>query len=40
VTFEVCSDDEAGVRRALVAAVVDGVRLIDNAAVTLLPRGA
>ncbi len=40
VTFAVCDDDEAGVRRALVAAVVDGVRLIDNAPVTLVARGS
>ncbi|MGC1420584.1 MAG: pantoate--beta-alanine ligase [Acidimicrobiales bacterium] len=40
VTFATCSDDEDGVRRALVAAVVDGVRLIDNAPVTLLARGS
>jgi pantoate--beta-alanine ligase len=38
-TFEASSDDEAGERRALVAGFVEGVRLIDNAPVTLLARG-
>jgi len=36
VTFAPCGDDEVGERRALVAAVVNGVRLIDNAPVTLV----
>jgi len=31
-------DDESGPRRALVAGIVDGVRLIDNAPVTLRAR--
>ena len=29
-TFESCGDDEDGERRAMIAAIVDGVRLIDN----------
>ena len=36
VSFAPCTDDDAGERRALVAAIVDGVRLIDNASVTLV----
>ena len=36
VTFAACTDDDAGMRRAMVAARVDGVRLIDNGPVTLL----
>jgi hypothetical protein len=31
-------DDESGPRRALVAGIVEGVRLIDNAPVTLVAR--
>jgi pantothenate synthetase len=34
-TFEPARDDEEGAARALVAATVDGVRLIDNGTVTL-----
>ncbi len=33
-------DDEAGERRALVAGIIDGVRLIDNGPVTLVAREA
>ena len=36
VNFALAGDDETGARRALVAGVVDGVRLIDNAPVTLV----
>jgi pantoate--beta-alanine ligase len=36
VSFALAGDDETGARRALVAGVVDGVRLIDNAPVTLV----
>ena len=36
VTFTACTDDDAGICRAMVAARVDGVRLIDNGPVTLL----
>ena len=36
VSFAPCGDDEVGERRALVAALVHGVRLIDNAPVTLV----
>jgi len=35
VTLEVTNDDEVGERRALLAGVVDGVRLIDNASVVV-----
>ena len=35
VTLVACDDDEEGPARALVAGLVDGVRLIDNAPVTL-----
>jgi pantoate--beta-alanine ligase len=35
-TFKACRDDESGPRRALVAGLVEGVRLIDNAPVTLV----
>ena len=35
VTLVPSADDESGAARVLVAAVVDGVRLIDNASVTL-----
>jgi pantothenate synthetase len=35
VTFEPSRDDESGVARALIAANVEDVRLIDNGAVTL-----
>lgn len=35
VTLAPSGDDETGTARAMVAAVVDGVRLIDNASVTL-----
>jgi len=35
VTFEPSRDDESGEARALIAANVDGVRLIDNGTVTL-----
>jgi hypothetical protein len=35
VTFAVASDADSGEARALVAAVVDGVRLIDNGPVLL-----
>ena len=35
ITLVPSGDDESGERRALVAALVDGVRLIDNASVTL-----
>jgi pantoate--beta-alanine ligase len=38
VTFEPTRDDEGGPRRALVAGVVDGIRLIDNTAVLVEPR--
>jgi hypothetical protein len=34
------NDDEVGVRRALVAGVVDDVRLIDNGPVTLVARSS
>ncbi len=34
------SDDESGERRALVAGIIDGVRLIDNGPVTLVAREA
>jgi pantoate--beta-alanine ligase len=34
-TFEPSRDDDEGVARALVAALVDGIRLIDNGPVTL-----
>ena len=36
VTLVPSGDDESGTARAMVAAVVDGVRLIDNASVTLI----
>ncbi len=39
ITFEASSDYESGERRALVAARVGGVRLIDNATVTLMAKG-
>ena len=39
-TFAPSSDDDAGEARALVAAIVDGVRLIDNARVTLVAKEA
>jgi pantoate--beta-alanine ligase len=35
-SFVSCTDDDQGERRALVAAFVDGIRLIDNASVTLV----
>ena len=35
VTFEPCTDDEEGERRAMIAAIVDGVRLIDNVRVVV-----
>jgi pantoate--beta-alanine ligase len=35
-SFAPCTDNDQGERRALVAAVVDGIRLIDNASVTLV----
>jgi pantoate--beta-alanine ligase len=38
VTFVAASDGDVGVRRALVAALVDGVRLIDNGPVTLIKK--
>jgi pantoate--beta-alanine ligase len=38
-TFKTCDDDEFGARRALVAGLVEGVRLIDNAPVTLIAEG-
>lgn len=38
-TFVPCTEHDEGERRALVAAVVDGVRLIDNASVTLRRAG-
>ena len=38
VTLVPSSDDDAGTARVLVAAVVDGIRLIDNASVTLTKR--
>ena len=37
-TFKACRDDETGPRRALVAGLVEGVRLIDNALVTLVAK--
>jgi pantoate--beta-alanine ligase len=40
VTFLTAHDGEVGVRRALVAGVVEGVRLIDNAPVTLVAKGS
>ena len=36
VTFLACDDDEEGERRAMIAAVVDGVRLIDNVRVNVV----
>jgi pantothenate synthetase len=38
VTFVPTCDHERGERRALVAGVVEGVRLIDNAPVVVEPR--
>jgi pantoate--beta-alanine ligase len=38
ITLVPSGDDESGPRRALVAGIVDGVRLIDNAPVTLRAR--
>jgi pantoate--beta-alanine ligase len=38
VTFVASRDDDAGEARALIAGVVEGVRLIDNAPVTLVGR--
>jgi pantothenate synthetase len=35
-TFAVASDHDEGVRRAVVAVVIEGVRLIDNGPVTLV----
>jgi pantothenate synthetase len=35
VTFEPSRDDESGEARALIAATVDGVRLIDNGPVNV-----
>jgi pantothenate synthetase len=35
-TLQATRDDESGVRRALVAGFVDGVRLIDNGPVTVV----
>jgi len=40
VTLVASNDDEVGVRRALVAGVVDDVRLIDNGPVTLVARSS
>ena len=40
VTLAASNDDEVGIRRALVAGVVDNVRLIDNAPVTLRARNS
>jgi pantoate--beta-alanine ligase len=37
-TLRPARDDESGGRRAMVAAVIDGVRLIDNGPVTLIER--
>lgn len=39
VTLVPSRDDESGERRALVAGIIEGVRLIDNATVTLSPGG-
>ena len=36
LTFESCTDDEEGERRAMIAAIIDGVRLIDNVRVTVV----
>jgi pantothenate synthetase len=36
VTFVSARDDDVGEARALIAGVVEGVRLIDNAPVTLV----
>jgi pantoate--beta-alanine ligase len=38
VTFVPCQDGDVGERRALVAGIVEGVRLIDNTAVTLVAK--
>jgi len=38
LTFEPCDDDEEGERRAMIAAIVDGVRLIDNVRVTVMKK--
>jgi pantothenate synthetase len=38
LTLAASGDDEAGERRALVAGVVEGVRLIDNGPVTLVTK--
>jgi pantoate--beta-alanine ligase len=35
MTFQTCDDDDEGERRAMIAAVVDGVRLIDNVQVVV-----
>ncbi len=40
VRLTASGDDESGERRALVAAIIDGVRLIDNGPVTLVAREA
>jgi pantoate--beta-alanine ligase len=40
VTFVSAQDGEVGERRALVAGIVEGVRLIDNAPVTLLTKAS
>jgi pantoate--beta-alanine ligase len=40
VTFVAARDGEVGERRALVAGIVEGVRLIDNAPVTLIAKGS
>jgi pantoate--beta-alanine ligase len=39
-TLQPCADEERGPRRALVAGVVGGVRLIDNAPVEIVSRGS
>jgi pantoate--beta-alanine ligase len=38
ITLAVSNDGDAGERRALVAGIIEGVRLIDNAPVTLVAR--
>jgi pantoate--beta-alanine ligase len=40
LTLSRTGDDEVGERRALVAGTIEGVRLIDNAAVFVEPRGS
>lgn len=39
VTFAVATDRDEGERRAIIAAVIDGVRMIDNGPVTLVREG-